>query len=571
MNVSVHRNCISDEEHTSSDNIILELPKVKTEPDAEIVKEEFFEAEDTDEISSNIATETDVPSLDTVETSVDSKNISIDDNSINEEVNITNLEEEVPEELMTKQVKEVVDKQHEKCLIDDDTKKPLLAEISENKIINDEEALNVPNSSASSQLNNSIHMENTIPEKKNYSEMTNLKHEVVAPENIVAKFDDLNLDDAEIAKLLDELEVDEELNFETTESQTKDNFITDVNIKITEDRKNCDSNDQTSFQNCKDEIREQVGVQVEKHETSVDSGKEKFSTQDITSNIPEVEQLQHIESDFGSKVSQEDESSNETIEEIISEIKEPIAVKTSEENDRPNNEDNAENQSRESNESDNNRNVVTECENPIEKDSSQDSLFRPQDLSIRTEVDESKRNIDLIGEPGSTPFNNVYIDKEIARVHESDSDSSTSTSPTFSDGSNTASTASTEEIQDENDKNKVAELDVSKSSKKPSATESAETDADHRGGGDSSPIEMSEESVTEPVPSKSTSPSFFNERSWLGKEAPLWIPDADATSCLHCDSKFTVLKRRHHCRACGLVLCSKCCNLRFRWVFHFCK
>lgn len=33
---------------------------------------------------------------------------------------------------------------------------------------------------------------------------------------------------------------------------------------------------------------------------------------------------------------------------------------------------------------------------------------------------------------------------------------------------------------------------------------------------------------------------------------------------MHCDTKFTVIKRRHHCRACGYVLCSKCCNLRYR-------
>lgn len=48
-------------------------------------------------------------------------------------------------------------------------------------------------------------------------------------------------------------------------------------------------------------------------------------------------------------------------------------------------------------------------------------------------------------------------------------------------------------------------------------------------------------------------PTISTERNWLGKEAPLWIPDSEAISCLHCDMKFTVLKRRHHCRACGLV------------------
>ena len=43
------------------------------------------------------------------------------------------------------------------------------------------------------------------------------------------------------------------------------------------------------------------------------------------------------------------------------------------------------------------------------------------------------------------------------------------------------------------------------------------------------------------------------ERS-LGKLPPFWVPDADAPNCMQCDAKFTVLKRRHHCRACGKVL-----------------
>ncbi|PSN56198.1 hypothetical protein C0J52_01424 [Blattella germanica] len=43
------------------------------------------------------------------------------------------------------------------------------------------------------------------------------------------------------------------------------------------------------------------------------------------------------------------------------------------------------------------------------------------------------------------------------------------------------------------------------------------------------------------------------ERS-LGKLPPFWVPDADAPNCMLCDVKFTVLKRRHHCRACGKVI-----------------
>lgn len=41
--------------------------------------------------------------------------------------------------------------------------------------------------------------------------------------------------------------------------------------------------------------------------------------------------------------------------------------------------------------------------------------------------------------------------------------------------------------------------------------------------------------------------------SILGKQPPFWVPDSDAPSCMLCDIKFTVLKRRHHCRACGKV------------------
>ncbi|XP_015183487.1 PREDICTED: zinc finger FYVE domain-containing protein 9 isoform X4 [Polistes dominula] len=54
----------------------------------------------------------------------------------------------------------------------------------------------------------------------------------------------------------------------------------------------------------------------------------------------------------------------------------------------------------------------------------------------------------------------------------------------------------------------------------------------------------------------------------LGKEPPFWIPDSDASSCMLCDIKFTVLKRRHHCRACGKVLCSKCCNMKYRLEYQ---
>lgn len=48
----------------------------------------------------------------------------------------------------------------------------------------------------------------------------------------------------------------------------------------------------------------------------------------------------------------------------------------------------------------------------------------------------------------------------------------------------------------------------------------------------------------------------------LGKKAPVWIPDARVTMCQLCTSEFTVTFRRHHCRACGKVICSICSSHR---------
>ncbi|XP_033156823.1 zinc finger FYVE domain-containing protein 9 [Drosophila mauritiana] len=53
----------------------------------------------------------------------------------------------------------------------------------------------------------------------------------------------------------------------------------------------------------------------------------------------------------------------------------------------------------------------------------------------------------------------------------------------------------------------------------------------------------------------------------LGKVPPIWVPDNMAGQCMQCQQKFTMIKRRHHCRACGKVLCSVCCSQRFRLEF----
>ncbi|XP_029046525.1 zinc finger FYVE domain-containing protein 9 isoform X2 [Osmia bicornis bicornis] len=62
--------------------------------------------------------------------------------------------------------------------------------------------------------------------------------------------------------------------------------------------------------------------------------------------------------------------------------------------------------------------------------------------------------------------------------------------------------------------------------------------------------------------------SIPETNSILGKQPPFWVPDSDAPSCMLCDVKFTVMKRRHHCRACGKVLCSKCCNMKYKLEYQ---
>ncbi|CAI5455621.1 unnamed protein product [Caenorhabditis angaria] len=39
-----------------------------------------------------------------------------------------------------------------------------------------------------------------------------------------------------------------------------------------------------------------------------------------------------------------------------------------------------------------------------------------------------------------------------------------------------------------------------------------------------------------------------------------WMPDSTGRECYQCEERFTTFRRRHHCRLCGQIFCSKCCN-----------
>ncbi|RZC39224.1 DUF3480, FYVE, SARA and/or Mpp10 domain containing protein, partial [Asbolus verrucosus] len=215
----------------------------------------------------------------------------------------------------------------------------------------------------------------------------------------------------------------------------------------------------------------------------------------------------------------------------------------------------------------------------LEENSDNAVSVRPNNLPLPNQesAEDCKGVINLVGEPGSTPYNNVYINKELPQEKQrdnSDTECSTSASPTFSDISsetNSSCTPSTDTVNDENqnggdvnengNKENDVVVDEPKTEENIGENETASNPSGEAGGG-SGEGDVASEDV--PPLEEAVNENNNPTSSWLGKQAPLWIPDAEATSCLHCDMKFTVIKRRHHCRACGYVLCSKCCSLKFR-------
>ncbi|KAL4226024.1 FYVE [Mactra antiquata] len=63
---------------------------------------------------------------------------------------------------------------------------------------------------------------------------------------------------------------------------------------------------------------------------------------------------------------------------------------------------------------------------------------------------------------------------------------------------------------------------------------------------------------TEPSGSSDLESSGELSAQLLGTSAPYWVKDEEVTMCMACQDRFTALKRRHHCRACGKVFCAKC-------------
>ncbi|XP_044131212.1 myotubularin-related protein 3 isoform X2 [Bufo gargarizans] len=73
------------------------------------------------------------------------------------------------------------------------------------------------------------------------------------------------------------------------------------------------------------------------------------------------------------------------------------------------------------------------------------------------------------------------------------------------------------------------------------------------------------ESNRDPSCLSGCSTELFSEASWeqvdkRDTEVTRWLPDHLAANCYNCDGKFWLASRKHHCRNCGNVFCSSCCN-----------
>lgn len=63
-----------------------------------------------------------------------------------------------------------------------------------------------------------------------------------------------------------------------------------------------------------------------------------------------------------------------------------------------------------------------------------------------------------------------------------------------------------------------------------------------------------EDQVPDPVlEDQVPDPDVFGENSF-----GVWMPDESALECSKCGENFTMFRRRHHCKLCGLVCCAEC-------------
>jgi hypothetical protein len=55
---------------------------------------------------------------------------------------------------------------------------------------------------------------------------------------------------------------------------------------------------------------------------------------------------------------------------------------------------------------------------------------------------------------------------------------------------------------------------------------------------------------------------YKDAKDFENRNSSGWVDSDSVTRCTLCDVKFTFTNRKHHCRQCGQVFCSKCSNYK---------
>ncbi|ESO90492.1 hypothetical protein LOTGIDRAFT_217928 [Lottia gigantea] len=53
-------------------------------------------------------------------------------------------------------------------------------------------------------------------------------------------------------------------------------------------------------------------------------------------------------------------------------------------------------------------------------------------------------------------------------------------------------------------------------------------------------------------------PKEASKRKGFEKSVVPWVPDGAVPCCLSCEESFNIMRRKHHCRLCGGIMCNKC-------------
>lgn len=158
------------------------------------------------------------------------------------------------------------------------------------------------------------------------------------------------------------------------------------------------------------------------------------------------EENKHVPISFNDTINLDDSELNRYLDELEDELEDRAEIKTTEEDLKS-----AEKEEIKEVESENQKDLVKNED--IKEDQ---CLSRPETLPLSHTTSEEKHDINLIGDPGSTPYNNVYVSEELPKEEEETREGSLSSSPTFSDISTDTTRSTTPSTETLNDDNEIA-------------------------------------------------------------------------------------------------------------------